>query len=43
MAQRVMGKGRERMQTLVSLLIRTLILLDQGPALMTSLTLNYFK
>lgn len=38
------SKERERVRasSLLSLLLRTLILLDQGPTLTTSLNLNYF-
>lgn len=36
------GREREESYSLMSLLIRTLILLDQGPTLMTSFNFNYF-
>ena len=35
-------RERERESSLVFLLIRTLILLEQSPTLVTSLNLNYF-
>lgn len=37
----ILKRQRERMHSLVSLLIRTPILLDQGPTLMSSFTFNY--